>query len=48
MENRRLEAFGESVEYSFWEKYDDSHTVIRLATDWGTTDQETQALIGLL
>lgn len=48
MENRRLDAFGESVEYSFWEKYDDSHTVIRLATDWGTTDQETQALIGLL
>ena len=48
MENRWLDAFGESVEYSFWEKYDDSHTVIRLATDWGTTDQETQALIGLL
>ena len=48
MENRRLEAFGESVEYSFWEKYDDSHTVIRLATDWGTTEEETLALTGLL
>ena len=48
MENRRLEAFGKSVEYSFWEKYDDSHTIIRLATDWGTTEEETQALIGLL
>lgn len=48
LENRRLEVFGESVEYSFWEKYDDTHTVIRLATDWGTTDRETQALIGLL
>lgn len=48
MENNTLEKFGEKVEYSFWEKYDDHHTVIRLAADWGTTESETTALIDVL
>ena len=39
---------GEKVEYGFWEKYDDDHTVIRFATDWGTTEAETNALIDFL
>ena len=45
MENNALKKLGEKVEYSFWEKYDDEHTVIRFATDWGTTEEETDALI---
>ena len=48
MENSKLEEFGRKVEYSFWEKYDDSHTVIRLVTDWGTTPEEIEALISIL
>jgi threonine aldolase len=48
MENKDLERLGEKVEYGFWEKYDDDHTVIRFATDWGTTEQETAALIEIL
>ena len=48
MENEALKILGEKVEYSFWEKYDDDHTVIRLATDWGTTESETVALINIL
>ena len=48
MENRALERFGEKVEYGFWEKYDEKHTVIRLATDWGTTEEEITALIDAL
>ena len=48
MENSKLEDFGRKVVYSFWEKYDDSHTVIRLVTDWGTTPEETEALISIL
>ena len=48
MENGQLEEFGRKVAYSFWEKYDDTHTVIRLATDWGTTEEETEALIRAL
>ena len=42
MENGRLRAFGEKVEYSFWEKYDESHTVIRLATDWAADDETAE------
>lgn len=48
IENDVLEALGEKVEYSFWEKYDDNHTVIRFATDWATTEAETEALIDIL
>ncbi len=48
MENEALKAFGEKVEYSFWEKKDDTHTVIRLATDWAATEEETRALIAVL
>ena len=48
MENDALERLGEKVEYSFWEKYDDNHTVIRLATDWAATEEETKALIDVL
>ncbi len=48
MENSRLEVLGREVEYSFWEKYDDTHTVIRFATDWSTTPEETDALISVL
>ena len=48
MENKALEKFGEKVEYSFWEKYDEDHTVIRLATDWGTTEEEIKALEEIL
>ena len=48
MENEVLKKLEEKVEYSFWEKYDDDHTVIRFATDWGTTEEETRALIDAL
>ncbi len=48
MENEKLKEFGAKVEYSFWEKYDESHTVIRLATDWAATAEETDQLIALL
>ena len=48
MKNDVLKDFGMKVEYSFWEKYDDDHTIIRLATDWGITDEEVKALIDAL
>ena len=48
MENARLSEFGRKVDYSFWEKYDDQHTIIRLATDWAVTKEETEKLIGIL
>ncbi|MBQ7582275.1 MAG: low specificity L-threonine aldolase [Lachnospiraceae bacterium] len=48
MEDRKLDKFGKHVTYSFWEKTDESHTVIRLATDWAANEKETDALIDLL
>ena len=44
LENSRLEAFGRKIAYSFWEKADDTHTVIRLATSWSTTEEDLRAL----
>ena len=48
MENSRLEELQTKVAYEFWEKYDDEHTVIRFAADWGITPEETEALIDIL
>ena len=48
VENAALKKLEEEVAYGFWEKYDDNHTVIRFATDWGTTEEETAALIAVL
>ncbi|SHI91028.1 threonine aldolase family protein [Pseudobutyrivibrio xylanivorans] len=44
MENEALKTFGEKVAYGFWEKYDNSHTVIRIATSWATSDEAVNAL----
>ena len=39
-----LARLGENVCYSFWEKTDDEHTMIRLATSWSTTPEELAEL----
>lgn len=48
LENAQMERLAESVEFSFWEKYDETHTVIRLATSWATTEEDTERLIAVL
>ena len=48
MENEALKAFKTQVSYGFWEKYDDSHTVIRIATSWATSDEAVEALKKIL
>ena len=44
LENSRLEKIGRQVAYSFWEKADDTHTVVRFATSWSTTEDDLRAL----
>ncbi len=44
VENSKLQALGEKITYSFWEPYDENHTVIRLATSWSTTEEDVEAL----
>ena len=46
--NEKLPALKEKVSYGFWEKYDETHTVIRFATSWATTEENTQKLIEVL
>lgn len=46
--NQQLEQLSKTIAYSFWEKYDDTHTVIRLATSWSTTPEDIAALATLL
>lgn len=44
LDDRMLAPLAEKVTYSFWEKADAEHTVIRLATSWATTEEELIAL----
>lgn len=44
VENNKLQKLGEKVTYSFWENYDENHTVIRLATSWSTTEEDLEQL----
>ncbi len=48
VEDRLLPALGERVEYGFWEKADETHTVVRFATSWSTTAEKTQRLLDVL
>lgn len=48
MENSRLEELKNDVVYSFWEKADDTHTVIRFATSWATSGEDVEKLLSLL
>ena len=44
----RLKQLEEEAAVSFWEKADDNHTIIRLATSWATKEEEIKALIEIL
>ncbi|HFH6672382.1 TPA: low specificity L-threonine aldolase [Streptococcus agalactiae] len=48
VENTKLADLAKNVAYSFWEKYDDHHTVIRLATSWSTSREDVTALRNVL
>lgn len=48
MEDAALARLTDKVAYSYWEKPDDTHTVIRLATSWSTTEDDLRALAEIL
>ena len=39
-----MEDLKEKILFSFWEKYDDTHTVIRFVTSWSTQEEDLIAL----
>ena len=48
LEDIVMEKLAEHVEFSFWEKHDDTHTVIRFATSWATEMEDVDRLCDLL
>lgn len=40
----KVEALSKSVVFNWWERFDESHTVLRLVTSWCTTDEELDEL----
>lgn len=48
LSNDEMNRLAGSVRFSYWERFDDSHTVVRLATSWSTTPAEIEALGQLL
>ena len=48
MEDRQFRQLLEKVDFEFWEKYDEDHTVVRFVTSWSTTEKDVEQLISLL
>ena len=48
VDDSELAPLAEKVEFGFWEKYDETRSVIRFATSWATTLQDVEALIALM
>lgn len=48
MENTKIAELTQKVELGFWEKYDDTHTVVRFATSWATNKEDMEKLLKIL
>lgn len=48
LENSEMERLKDKVKFSFWEKADETHTVVRFATSWATTKEDVGRLMDLL
>lgn len=44
IEDDKMEDLKEKILFSFWEKYDNTHTVIRFVTSWSTQEDDLIAL----
>ena len=48
LEDSQMERLKENVVFSYWEKKDDTHTVVRFATSWATKMEDVKKLAALL
>lgn len=48
MENETIERLKSKVAFSFWEKYDESRTVVRFATSWATRREDAEELCRMI
>ena len=44
LENNQLEELQKNIRFSFWEKIDENHTVVRFVTSWSTTQDDLSVL----
>ncbi len=44
LDNEKMRKLQEKIAFSFWEKADEDHTVVRFATSWSTTEEDLRAL----
>lgn len=47
LENKRIKELQKLVNFSIWENYNDDNSVIRLVTDWSTTEEDIYKVIKL-
>lgn len=47
VEDAHLTGLQQQLGYSYWERYDDRHSVIRLVTSWATREEDINALLAL-
>ena len=48
LDHAQMKRLKKDVAFSFWEKLDDTHTVVRFATSWATTEESVRRLAELL
>lgn len=48
LENEKMQALSQHVDFSFWEKLDENHTVVRFAASWATKKEDIDKLATLL
>lgn len=48
LENKQMTQLAKKVQFSVWEPYDATHTVVRFATSWATAEEDVDALLALL
>ena len=48
LENTKMDELRRQVNFSFWEKKDETHTVVRFATSWATDEKSVRELAELL
>ena len=48
VDNEKMKKLKEKVSFSFWSKYDETHTVIRFCTSWATTEKDMDELEKIL
>ena len=48
LDNSRMDGLSKKVTFSIWEKVDETHTAVRFATSWATTEESVRELLDMM